>query len=378
MSYLIAMFLRVLLKVFYIAPIDNNKIIYMAYGGNKYTCNPKYIYKYITEQQEDYKHIWVLNSKHNKELEKNPNTIIVKKNSFNYFYHFLTSKIVISNASIPTYIPLRKKQKYIETWHGGGAYKRTGIAFDQSKLKIKQLKLLAKEITLFISSSSIFTETKSKNHLVEQSKFYEVGMPRNDILFTESKEISNKVKDYYGINRATKIVLYAPTYRNKDDDSTTYEFLDIANLVKALKEKFGGDFVVFTRMHYYLSEQLQYKDAINVSSYDDMQELMLAADVLITDYSSVMWDFSFTKKPAFVFAPDLAEYEKNRSFFTPPEKWPYPVVQTNQILTEEILNFDQRRHETAILKHHEQQGNFEDGHATEKIYKKILLFREDK
>lgn len=376
MNYLIAMFLRVLLKVFYIIPIDNNKIIYMSYGGSKYTCNPKYIYKYTIEQQEDYKHVWVLNDKNNKELEKNPNTLIVEKNSFGYFYHFLTSKVVISNASIPTYIPLRKKQKYIETWHGGGAYKRTGIAFDQSKIKIKQLKLLAKEITLFISSSSIFTETKSKNHLVEQSKFYEVGMPRNDILFTESKEISYKVKDYYGVDRATKIVLYAPTYRNKNDGSTTYEFLDIVNLVKTLKSKFGGDFVVFTRMHYYLSEELQYKDAINVSSYDDMQELMLAADVLITDYSSVMWDFSFTKKPAFVFAPDLAEYEKNRSFFTPPEKWPYPVVKTNQKLTEKILNFDQEKHEAAILKHHKQQGNFEDGHATEKVYRKILSFRK--
>jgi len=348
----------------------------MAYEGKKYTCNPKYVYQYIYERNQNLQHVWVLEDKETNELKNKKNTSIVNKNSVQFFYHFLTAKVVISNASIPTYIPLRRKQKYIETWHGGGAYKKTGLSYDQSELQIKKLKLLAQEVTLFISSSEIFTETKSKNHIVEREKFFEIGMPRNDILFKGSKDLSNKVKDYYNLDREKKIVLYAPTYRTKNDDSATYEDLDMTGLVKALEEKFGGDWVVFTRMHYYLNEKLQYKDAVNASSYPDMQELMLATDALITDYSSVMWDFSLTKKPAFVFAPDLEEYEKNRSFFTPPEKWPFTIVKNNEELVNEIGRFDQQKHEKSIAEHHENQGSFEDGTATEKVFEKIMIYTD--
>lgn len=346
----------------------------MAYEGKKFTCNPKYIYNYILERQDDLKHVWILEDEENTELAKDSNTLIVRKNTLKFYYHFLTAKVIISNASIPTYLPVRNKQKYVETWHGGGAYKKTGLSYDRTPLKIKKLKLIAKEIEFFISSSSIFTETKSENHLVDREKFYEIGMPRNDVLFTESEELSNKVKDYYGVARDTKVILYAPTYRTKEDDSKTYEDLNIEALVDALKSKFGGEWVVFTRMHYYLNEKIQYKDAINVSAYDDMQELMLATDVLITDYSSVMWDFSLTRKPAFVFAPDLEEYEKNRSFFTPPEKWPFTVSRTNEDLSKTIEQFDQDAHELRIEKHHKNQGSFEKGNATEKVYDKIVEY----
>lgn len=372
MKYTLILFFRLVLKIFYIAPIDKEKILYMSYEGKKITCNPKYIYNYLIDKEKKLKHVWVLEEKKN--FSSNERTESVKKGTLSFYYHFLTSKVIISNASIPTYIPLRKNQKYIETWHGGGAYKRTGLSYDQSDLQIKRLKLVAEEVTLFISSSEIFTETKSQNHLVDRDKFFEIGMPRNDVLFKGSQQLVNKVKEYYGLNKETKIVLYAPTYRNKDDDSTTYENLDINQLIDALKNKFDGEWVVFTRMHYYLNEELQYKDAINVSSYPDMQELMLAADALVTDYSSVMWDYSITKKPAFVFAPDMEEYEKNRSFFTPPENWPFVITKTNQELTGAIINFDQLKHEATIERHHRLQGSFEKGNATQKVYEKIISY----
>jgi len=374
MNYSFILFLRLLLKIFYVFPIAEDKIFYTSYGGGKFTCNPKYIYKYIVNQEKGYQHVWVLEDDENSELNNHSNTEIVKKNSLSFIYHFLTAKIVISNASIPTYLPLRKSQKYIETWHGGGAYKRTGLSYDRSEDQIKKLKIVADEVNDFISSSSIFTETKSKNHLVNEEKFFEIGMPRNDVLFTGSETLSNKVKDFYGLEKNTRIVLYAPTYRSKSDDSETYEDLDMTKLMEALENKFGGNWVVFTRMHYYLNEKIQYENAVNVSAYADMQELMLAADVLITDYSSVMWDFSITKKPAFTFAPDLAEYEKNRSFFTPPEKWPFTISENNTELINEISIFNQEEHDERIKKHHKIQGSFEKGNATEQVYEKIVAY----
>lgn len=371
MKYLSIMIIRMILKVFYVFPIKNNKVLYMSYGGKKFNCNPKYIFQYIQKKTNALEHIWVIGDEKNDELTGYADTLLVDNKGLSFYYHFLTSKVVISNASIPTYIPLRKKQKYIETWHGGGAYKKTGLSYDKSPLQIKKLKLIADEIEFFISSSQKVTDTKSDNHLISKDKFYNIGMPRNDILLKGSDEVKNKVKNFYNLDNDTKIVLYAPTYRSKEDDESSYEHLDMKKLVSALRAKFGGKWVVFTRMHYYLNEKMEYKDAVNVSGYDDMQELMLATDVLITDYSSVMWDFSLTKKPCFVFAPDLEEYEQNRSFFTPPSEWPFPIVKNNEELEEQIHLFDHTAYEKAVDKHHTNQGSFESGHATKDVWLKV-------
>lgn len=368
--------MRMILKLFYLAPIRKNKVLYMSYGGKKFNCNPKYIFQYIQDQTDELSHIWVIEGKQNEELEAYDKTRLVDNKGLAFYFHFLTAKVVISNASIPTYLPLRKGQRYIETWHGGGAYKKTGLSYDKSPLQIKKLKLIADEIAFFISSSQKVTDTKSDNHLIDKDKFYNIGMPRNDVLLNGSEALARKVKDYYKLDHETHIVLYAPTYRSKDDDETAYEDLDIKALVHALETKFGGKWVVFTRMHYYLNEKLNYKDAINVSGYDDMQELMLATDVLITDYSSVMWDFSLTKKPSFVFAPDLEEYEKDRSFFTPPSEWPSPIARNNSELAQKIVEFDQKTFEKAVERHHARQGSFETGHATRDVWLKVKEYTE--
>lgn len=371
MKYLFIMVIRMIMKVFYLFPVKNNKVLYMSYGGKKFNCNPKYIFQYIQKETSELEHIWVMKDKDNDELKGYKNTTLVDNKGLIFYYHFLTSKVVISNASIPTYIPLRKEQKYIETWHGGGAYKKTGLSYDKSELQIKKLKLIADEIQFFISSSQKVTDTKSDNHIISKEKFYNIGMPRNDILLQGSQVINSKVKKYYNLNNDVKIVLYAPTYRSREDDESLYEHLDMDKLLQALENKFGGDWVVFTRMHYYLSEKMEYKNAINVSDYDDMQELMLATDVLITDYSSVMWDFSLTKKPCLVFAPDLKEYKNERSFFTPPNEWPFPIAKNNNELEQKVTGFDQEQYEKAVDSHHVNQGSFETGYATRDVWLKV-------
>jgi CDP-glycerol glycerophosphotransferase len=111
---------------------------------------------------------------------------------------------------------------------------------------------------------------------------------------------------------------------------------------------------------------------IDVSDYPDMQDLLCAVDVLITDYSSSIWDFSFTHKPCFLYAPDLEEYKSNRDFYTPIEEWPFPLAKTNQELIENIKNFDSKEYIGKVNKHHKELGSYETGHATEHFCK--LLF----
>lgn len=368
--------IRFLLKIFYLFPVKTNKLLFIAFDGRQYSCNPKYIYNYIKDKNLNKSDIiWVFNEPERFSFLKEDGVTVVKNKSLSFIYHVLTSRIVITNASLGSYIPLRKNQKFIETWHGGGAYKRTGRVVQQSESKDKTLKIIADELTGFISSSRKFTETKSKNHLVPREKFWEIGMPRNDVLFDKEKEneLRKKVKTYYDISEDTKIVMYAPTLRNDKEDTSSYESLDTEVVLNALKQKFGNEkWVMLFRMHYLLDPNKNLDNTINVSQYDDSQELVCAADVLISDYSSIMWDFTFTERPCFVFAPDAKKYERERAFFTPMENWPYPIAFNNEELAMNILNFNQKDYLKDIKKHHQNQGSFEQGKSTKKVFEKIV------
>ena len=107
---------------------------------------------------------------------------------------------------------------------------------------------------------------------------------------------------------------------------------------------------------------------INVSGYADMQELICAADVLITDYSSSVWDFSLTGKPCFIYANDLSAYKEERNFYTPIEEWPFALAETNEELHENILNFDPEVYKHKVEEHHKELGSYETGHACEALY----------
>lgn len=359
---------RFLLKALYIMPVNKKRILFIAFDGRQYSCNPKYVYEALKmDRDSEYTYVWVMNDPDSFEYLKDDKTQVIKNKGISFLYHILTSKVVVTNASIGSFIPLRKSQYLIETWHGGGAYKKTGRVYQQSAFKDQTLKLIADEISGFISSSRKFTETKSEHHLVPKEKFWEIGMPRNDVLFDDEKQevLRQKVKAFYNIDKDTKIALYAPTLRNDKEDTSSFESLDTERVVSALKKKFGGEkWVVFFRMHYLLNPDTSLKHTLNVSKYDDSQELVCASDVMLSDYSSMMWDFSFTKRPCFVFAPDAEQYAKDRAFFTPIDKWPYPSALTNSELESNIVSFDQDTYNKAVDKHHKEQGSFENGQAT--------------
>lgn len=366
---------RLILKIFYIFPLNEEKVLFISFDGRQYSCNPKYIFKYITDDKElQIKPVWVFNKPKEYEELQRKGVTVVKNKTVKFLYHMLTAKVIITNASIGSYLPLRKSQNFIETWHGGGAYKKTGRVYQQSMFKDKTLRTIADEITGFISSSKKFTETKSQNHLVPREKFWEIGMPRNDVLFDSSyeKDLRQKVREFYEIDKDTRIAMYAPTLRNDKSDTSSFESLNTEKLVEALKERFGGEkWVIFFRLHYLLNPETNLKHTLNVSTYNDSQELLCATDVLLSDYSSMMWDFSFTERPIFVFAPDADKYKKERAFFTPMEKWPYPVAFTNDQLVERIKNFDENHFKEEVEKHHIIQGSFESGTASKFVVDRI-------
>ena len=123
------------------------------------------------------------------------------------------------------------------------------------------------------------------------------------------------------------------------------------------------------RSHPHLAKDIfakanRHNRVIDVSSYVDMQELLAASDVLITDYSSSMWDFSFTGRPCFIYANDLSSYKMERNFHTPIDEWPFPLAERNEELKSNILNFDQHDYECKVRQHHEELGSYENGNAS--------------
>ena len=284
----------------------------------------------------------------------------------------------------------------IDTWHGGGAYKRIGIsipkqaslsdvtkkaiitteASDNTRWEQYRAYYNALDTSIFLSSSKRFTEVMYQSQMLPREAYLEIGMPRNDIFFTNYKAFGDKAKQKLGIDIDKKVILFAPTYRGNVKNQHFNMQLDIKMCLNAAHERWGGEWVFAYRMHIFsnsLDKDNIPENAINASKYDEMQELLCMADVLITDYSSSQWDYALTKKPGFLFTPDLDYYmHKDRGFYTPIEDWAFPYARTNDELTVLIKNFDESKHIQKVQRHLDLLESCEDGHATKSVCQIIM------
>lgn len=364
--------------IFCFAKTKPNYVYFDSFSGKQVSCNPYYIYKYLLEHdlEKKFKFVWaVVDPKLYKDDER---TRYIKFNSFKWIYFIITSKVVISNNGFSTYIPFKKKQILINTWHGGGAYKKVGREQNdfspmEKKYSACDNKYINKHLSVYISSSTKFTEVMTESTTLPAAKFYGIGMPRNDIFFDNARmdAANKKVREQYKIEADSFLVLYAPTFRGNPNNPDFEDVLNIKKLKETLQQKTGKKIYVTFRGHYFFTHDFDFDFDIDWTHYPFMQELLCAADMLITDYSSTMWDFSLTYKPCFLFASDIEKYIKDRGFYTAPYSWGFPIVKTNEELAEKIMNFDKEKFVEAMKKHHKDLGSFEDGHATEKICKFI-------
>lgn len=350
--------------------IKADRILFTAFNGTQYTCNPKYITEYLLKySHKKIEYIWVLNNHYN-ELHTEIKT--VKFMSLKYCYYYLTSRIIITNMGFKSIIEKPKNQIRIETWHGGGSYKKTDLSIIKDKFTEYKYKTVTNEIDYYVSSCKKFIENMNCAQYVAINKFLKIGMPRNDIFFDKiQKEIANrKIREKYCLNENCKIILYAPTWR---DDGRVLEIKDIYEVVKYLNEISEVRCVLLCRAHYSgeLVNNSYEEDFINVTDYPDIQELLCAADILITDYSSCMWDFSLMYKPCFIYATDIDQYKQERDFYTPMSEWPFPIATNTDELINNILNFNQEEYVEKVKQHHRNLGSYEDGHACERVCKLI-------
>lgn len=365
---MLILILRIVLRVFYLFPIKKNKVVLQAYNGRLYTCSPKYIAEGL-DQTNRYDVFYALRED---SKDEPPNSIKrIKYRSLSHFYHLMTAGFVVFNSSgITGFLPYRKNQVIIQTWHGGYSFKVIGNDIFTDEKSKKDRKLSGSIITYFLSGSKLATDQHSPAMSVDKQKFLNIGLPRNDILFKDHSDIKRRVYNTFGLSDDTHLVLYAPTYRDgpvKAMSDYDIEAIDDKAVVKALEDRFGGKYVFIYKAHHDMIPTNIGADCINASSYSDIQELMCAADVIITDYSSCMADFALQRKPGFLFTPDLKEYESVHPLSMEPDKWPYPISRSNAELQIIIRNYNEAEGMQKIESFFSTIGNCDNGCAVEKL-----------
>lgn len=365
--------LTIFLRIF---PVKKNRILFYSFSGKDYSDSPKYISEYIDEKGDNYQIVWAVNEPEKFSYLRNKGYKIIKYNSITHLYYGLTAQYIVTNTGPYKALLYRKDQKIINTWHGGGAYKKTGIdnPYKDKYKKLYNEKFGQAGVTLFLSSSKAFTEYVIRGAFGYKGRIAEVGLPRNDILLENIKhmEITRKVKDNLGIEQCAKFVLYAPTWRNYEIGS--YEKIDVELVINACKQKFGGEWILVYRGHNLsngINNKSDYKKSVNATAYPDMQELMIASDILISDYSSCIWDYSLMSKPCFLFTPDLKKYDQTFAFYEPITKWGFDVCETNLILKTAIINFNYDKYTNRIIDNHNYFASTETGCARKYVYEYI-------
>ncbi len=367
---------RLLLICFRVFPVKHNRIFFISYYGQQYGCNPKYISEFIRKKDKEgrFELIWGFTRSMN-EVPVHPKIKKVKLFSLSAIYAIATSKIIITNYRMPTYFVKRENQYYIQTWHSSLRLKQVEQDAEEF-LPAGYLKMARRDSnhTDLILSGSQFSSETIKRAFWYEGEIFEHGMPRNDLLLSRQNTKKKETMLRLGLSEGQKVVLYAPTFR-KELSPEIYA-LDFLRLKYALKKRYSGEWVVLARLHPHLlpfsSSILGEYQVKDVTAYPDIQELLNISDFLITDYSSLMFDYMVTKKPCFLFVPDAEQYQlKERSLYFKLDQLPFPAAGDMRHLLIQIDQFDDQLYQKKIKDFTTSIGSFDEGIANEKLYERI-------
>ena len=356
---------KIWIAICYLFPL-RKKVIFCNFNGRGMGDDPKYIALYLLNNRPDIKIIWCLSDITN-ELPKG--VYPVKYGSWGFYYHQLTAKVRINNIKHGIFVPKRKDQFYIQTWHATfGLKKIEQDAENLSDTYIKNAKRDAAQTDLMYSNNDY------RCLLYIRSFWYngpviKCDVPRVSILLNPPHYLREHVYKSLNIPNDKHIILYAPTFR-KDHNLTSYIY-NFNAIINAANKRFKKDYIVLYRLHpniAYMNDEIKLSNGhiIMASDYPDMQELLALADILITDFSASMFDFGILKKPVFLFAKDYDNYiNSDRSLNLPIESLPFSMSKTEEELCRNILNFNNHSYQEEVNLFYKKIGLIDHGHGDE-------------
>lgn len=336
---------------------DSKLVVFESFDGRSYADSPKALYLEMLNNKKysDYKFIWAFNdieSDDHKVLEKNRNTTLVKSGSKEYFEAFAKAKYWIVNAKVNDGIIPRNDQVFLETWHGTPLKKlRCDVEHDSLINSVSEIRrrndIDAKRFTYFISPSKFCTEKFNSSFNLQQIHkkdiIIEKGYPRNDFLFNYSDKDVSLIRRKLGIKNNKKIILYAPTFRDDQHSSYNGYTYELGINFDDMKKRLSKEYIILFRAHYFISNNIdlsKYDGFIyDVSKWDDINDLYIISDMIITDYSSVFFDFANLKRPMLFYMYDREKYQESiRDFYISLDELPGPITENEEDLLNEIDN----------------------------------------
>ena len=376
--------IRILYRWTYkLVKVDPKLVIFIAFHGRGYSDNPRAIYEAMRQDPrfEGYRFIWFI-KKHKQKQITIPGAEVKEYFSFSYFYYMSKAEYWIINCKMPDYIAKKEEQVYLQTWHGTPlkrlahdieaaedmTFYRSAVSFAQMT---QSYDIDVARYNYMISPNRFCTEVFQSAFRIQRERLIETGYPRNDFICNTTKEEIVRLKEKYQLPKDKKVVLYAPTWRDNSYVASGYTFELKADFHK-WKEILGEEYIVVFKPHYLIINTYEKDSSLQGFLYSipaeaDIRELYVISDMLITDYSSVFFDYAILKRPIYFYMYDIEEYANDlRGFYLDIHKDLPGDIYTNE---DELLAAVKQDayDETAYQAFYERFCSCEDGKAAKRV-----------
>lgn len=324
---------------FFLSPNDK-LIVFNSFGGRRYGDSPKAIYLKMIEDPRfaDYSFVWAFRDPSNFYIPKGK---IVKIDTWSYFIAVLRARVWVTNTTMTRALNFKGINTFsLNTWHGTAIKKIGKNAIGKSRFISK-----GKNYTdIYLAQGEYDQVIFSQAFGLSRERIKVIGLPRNDELVgsTDSNKV-DAIKDRLSIPRKKKIILYAPTFREYERNGVDC-VLNLPLCWDKWKNALGDNYILLLRAHHAVVKSLNIHEngfIMDVSSYPQLNDLMIVSDILISDYSSIFFDYAILGKPMFCFAYDYNRYQEERGlYFDIRKELENEDIKTEEILLDSIMNID--------------------------------------
>jgi CDP-glycerol glycerophosphotransferase len=359
--------------------VPRDAVVYASFGGRQYSDSPRAIHEELVRRDAPLEHLWVVRDGQCRPPET---AAVLREGSREYHEALATARFVVTNDHFPDGFARRPDQVCVQTWHGT-PLKRLGLDVSDMRRTIRRFQRRWDQQVAnwqYVISPNRFSTPILQRAYAIEGELLETGYPRVDVLARPDRDVlAQRLRQRLGLPEGVRTVLYAPTYRDDVVDRRGRFRLDLRLDLDRLREAVGHDSVLLFRKHHYIPDVVPTGDdgfVRDVSSYPDGTELLLAADVLVTDYSSMMVDFANTGRPMLFFTYDLDAYrDQIRGFYLDfVETVPGPLLRTTDEVADALRDLDGVRaaHAGRYDAFRSRFCELDDGHAAARVVDRTI------
>ncbi|WP_024614077.1 CDP-glycerol glycerophosphotransferase family protein [Clostridium sp. Ade.TY] len=361
--------LKRMYKIFKFKKIIRNRVVFLSDSRTDFSGNFEFIYKELKERGEyDIKSI----------LKPSITARRSLKEMITLVYYIATSKYILLDDYYPQIYKydIRDEIEVIQLWHATGAFKTFGFSRVGKEGGPKFNSRNHRNYTKVIVSSNNISKYYAEAFGISENKIVSTGVPRTDIFFDENykKDIMDKLYSKYSMIKNKKVILFAPTFRGNGQSSATYDFRRLN--IKKLYDELKDNYILILKFHPFIKNNFkisnEYKDfVLDLSKEREINDLLFITDILITDYSSVCFEYSLLERPMIFFAYDLENYIESRDFYYPYEKFiPGPIARNTDEILDIIIKNNFKMDKLSIFRN--KFFDHFDGKSTKRVVDTLL------